>query len=394
MQSLTFITFMVSEKTPMLKFSTNLDTWPTKDVQNLPWTHISVTQFILCMIFLMLVATIQHLNYSWQEPKQESKKHNLQLIFLTHLWLKQNLTLFMRLYICPHSLCDILSLSSSSLWCSMSALILFVTLYLCPLLTLYICPHSLCDTLSLPSSSLWHSISALALPIMLFVCPHSLCDTLSLPSCDTLSLPSSSLWHSVSALILFVTLYLCPLLTLYLCPHPPCDALCLPSSSLWYSISALILFVMLYLCPHPLCDTLSLPSSSLWCSISALILFMTLSLSSSSLWHSSLPSSSLWCSMSALILLRYSISAHILLVTLYLCPHPLCDILSLPSPSLWRSISAFSSLRRWSSCMLDTMAGNFSSSWLLSRISLPIQSCNVLHASVTQPVNSPLVICI
>ena len=200
----------------MLKFSTNLDTWPTKDVQNLPWTHISVTQFILCMIFLMLVATIQHLNYSWQEPKQESKKHNLQLIFLTHLWLKQNLTLFMRLYICPHSLCDILSLSSSSLWCSMSAL----------------------------------------------------------------------------------------------------------------------------------------------------------------------------------ILLRYSISAHILLVTLYLCPHPLCDILSLPSPSLWRSISAFSSLRRWSSCMLDTMAGNFSSSWLLSRISLPIQSCNVLHASVTQPVNSPLVICI
>ena len=38
------------------------------------------------MIFLMCVATIQHLNYSTQESKQKPKKHNLQFIFLTHLW--------------------------------------------------------------------------------------------------------------------------------------------------------------------------------------------------------------------------------------------------------------------------------------------------------------------
>ena len=38
----------------------------------------------------MYVATIQHLNYSRQEPKeeseQESRKCNLKFIFLIHLW--------------------------------------------------------------------------------------------------------------------------------------------------------------------------------------------------------------------------------------------------------------------------------------------------------------------
>ena len=85
-QCLTFITFMVSEKIPMLQFSTNPDTWPTKNVNLLPWTHIRVTWFILCMIFLLYVANIQHLNYSRQESKQGSRKHNLLLIFLTYLW--------------------------------------------------------------------------------------------------------------------------------------------------------------------------------------------------------------------------------------------------------------------------------------------------------------------
>ena len=36
----------------------------------LPWTHTSLTQFILCMIFLMYVAIIQHLNCSRQESKK------------------------------------------------------------------------------------------------------------------------------------------------------------------------------------------------------------------------------------------------------------------------------------------------------------------------------------
>ena len=44
--------------------------------------HTPVTQFILCLVFLMYVAIIQQLNYSRQESKQESKKHNLQFIFL------------------------------------------------------------------------------------------------------------------------------------------------------------------------------------------------------------------------------------------------------------------------------------------------------------------------
>ena len=57
-----------------------------KHVKNLPWTDTKVTQFVLCMIFLMYVATIQNLNDSRQESKQESQEHNLKFIFLTHLW--------------------------------------------------------------------------------------------------------------------------------------------------------------------------------------------------------------------------------------------------------------------------------------------------------------------
>ena len=51
-------------------------------VNHLPWSHTRVTQFILCMVFFMYISTTQHLNYS-----RQSKKHNLQFIFLTHLWL-------------------------------------------------------------------------------------------------------------------------------------------------------------------------------------------------------------------------------------------------------------------------------------------------------------------
>ena len=57
-------TFMVSRWVPMLKFSTSPHTWLTnkKHVNYLPWIHTKVTQIILCMIFMMLVATKQHLN--------------------------------------------------------------------------------------------------------------------------------------------------------------------------------------------------------------------------------------------------------------------------------------------------------------------------------------------
>ena len=57
-----------------------------KHVNYLPWTHNKVTQ--LCMIFLMYEATIQHSNHSRQESKQKSKKHHLQLQFISliHLW--------------------------------------------------------------------------------------------------------------------------------------------------------------------------------------------------------------------------------------------------------------------------------------------------------------------
>ena len=53
-----------------------------KCVNFLPWIHSSDIQIILRIIFLMHVATIQHLNYSGQE----SQTHNLQFIFLTHPW--------------------------------------------------------------------------------------------------------------------------------------------------------------------------------------------------------------------------------------------------------------------------------------------------------------------
>ena len=52
-------------------------------MNNLPWAHTSVTQFILCIIFITYVATI-HLNGS----REESKRHNLQ--YLTPVTLKQS----------------------------------------------------------------------------------------------------------------------------------------------------------------------------------------------------------------------------------------------------------------------------------------------------------------
>ena len=62
----------------MLKFSTSPDNWLTKNMDQtndwwktcyLPWTHTRVTQIILCIIFLMYVATIQYLNYRGQDKK-------------------------------------------------------------------------------------------------------------------------------------------------------------------------------------------------------------------------------------------------------------------------------------------------------------------------------------
>ena len=58
MRSLTFITCMVSEKIPILTFLTSPDTWPTKNT----------------------TCKLSSLN------THKSKKHNLQFIFLIHLW--------------------------------------------------------------------------------------------------------------------------------------------------------------------------------------------------------------------------------------------------------------------------------------------------------------------
>ena len=82
-QSLTSVFFMLSEKIPMLKvFNMPRQLIDQKHINYLPWTHTSVTWFILCMICSMYVVTIQHLNYS----RQESKKHILQFIVPTPLW--------------------------------------------------------------------------------------------------------------------------------------------------------------------------------------------------------------------------------------------------------------------------------------------------------------------
>ena len=59
--------------------------WEVVDSSWLSFLQTRITQIIPCMIFLMRVATIQHLNYNWQE----SRKHKLQFNFLTHLTLIQ-----------------------------------------------------------------------------------------------------------------------------------------------------------------------------------------------------------------------------------------------------------------------------------------------------------------
>ena len=83
MQSLTFITFTVSKKLPMLEFSTNRDTWQTKNMLIISLnTHQNLTNHIAHDL-LMYAAIIQGLNYS----RQESKMLNLQFIFLTYLCL-------------------------------------------------------------------------------------------------------------------------------------------------------------------------------------------------------------------------------------------------------------------------------------------------------------------
>ena len=70
MNSLTFVTFMVSEKIQVQVLNNPSHLTDQKHV-NLKFIS---TRFILCMIFLIYVSTIQHLNYSRQESKQESQK--------------------------------------------------------------------------------------------------------------------------------------------------------------------------------------------------------------------------------------------------------------------------------------------------------------------------------
>ena len=91
MQSLTFITMMLSEKISVLKFhpAKTLDQSKTNNLSPSN-THQSCTVHILYMIFLMYVAAIQHLNYSTKDSKHKSKKHKLQSIFLTPVTLKHS----------------------------------------------------------------------------------------------------------------------------------------------------------------------------------------------------------------------------------------------------------------------------------------------------------------
>ena len=72
---------MVSEKNPNVNsFKKPRHLTYQKHVNYLPWTHTSVTQFILSINFLMYVTNIQHLICS----RKDSKKRNLQFIFKTH----------------------------------------------------------------------------------------------------------------------------------------------------------------------------------------------------------------------------------------------------------------------------------------------------------------------
>ena len=85
MQSLTFVKiYSVLVKSNVKVFDKPRHLINEKYVNYLAWIifHTRVTQFILCIICLMYVATIQRLNYRGQE----CKTCNLQFIFLTHLW--------------------------------------------------------------------------------------------------------------------------------------------------------------------------------------------------------------------------------------------------------------------------------------------------------------------
>ena len=80
--SFDFITFMVSEKIPMLKFSTSPDTSPIKTMLIISLEYAPVAQIILCM-FLMHVATIKCLNCSGQESIPKKKKNPRKIHFNT-----------------------------------------------------------------------------------------------------------------------------------------------------------------------------------------------------------------------------------------------------------------------------------------------------------------------
>ena len=84
-QTLRRLTFECKTTKILLLFHKPRHLTDEKHVHFVPWTHTRIAQFILCMN-LMYVATIWHLNNTRQESKQVSKKHNLQFIFLTHLW--------------------------------------------------------------------------------------------------------------------------------------------------------------------------------------------------------------------------------------------------------------------------------------------------------------------
>ena len=94
MHSLTSITFVVSEKNPIIKV---FDNWRSPDTSGLTKTIWIITlQYTLvshksyCAWSFQCVATIQYIDYSGQD----SKKHNIQSMSLTHLWPGNSCLLF------------------------------------------------------------------------------------------------------------------------------------------------------------------------------------------------------------------------------------------------------------------------------------------------------------
>ena len=89
MQRFVFNTFMIPEKIQILKFLTNPDTSPTKNMYAIFLEQVAELHNNIVHDLLMYVATLQCLNYSGQE----NKKRNLHFDYVSDIpvTLKQGL---------------------------------------------------------------------------------------------------------------------------------------------------------------------------------------------------------------------------------------------------------------------------------------------------------------